>query len=87
MRRPWAWLMHRGPARRPAPRVLWVTWLAILIANDIWAPKWGWWLFLHPGVAAGIRIGLMVAVAVAAAGTGFMGAVLLLKRRKKRDRR
>jgi hypothetical protein len=66
--RAWAWLMYRSPAKRPAPRIFWILWIAVIVANDAWGPKIGWWLFLHPQVAAGIRTGFLVMCAVAATG-------------------
>lgn len=78
------WLMHRGQPRRPAPRIFWITWLAFLIADEVWGGQWGWWLFLHPQVARDIRTGLLTVCAVAVAGVVFMLAGMLLARRRRK---
>ena len=85
--RAWAWLFRRGKPVRPAPRIVWILWLAALIATDVWGGDWGWWLFLHPQVAAGIRTGLYVTCGVAAAGLLFMLAGLLPGRWRKKSKK
>ena len=68
--RAWMWLVRPvGPSIR---RIYWIAWIAAIIANDVWGGDWGWWLFNHPQVAAGIRTGLYVAAGAVAAGAVFV---------------
>lgn len=81
--RAWAWLFRRGQPVRPAPRIFWIVWIAVLIASDVWGGDWGWWLFEHPQVAAGVRTGLYAVIVAAGAALLVMLAGTFLGRWKK----